>query len=68
MDANNWDFVSQDIETFMFSNDPRIDEISRKMEEFGYNGHSGASFGFTMRYMQLLVQKGEEEFKKCFVL
>ena len=66
--SNNWDFVSQDIETFMFSNDPRIDEISRKMEEFGYNGHSGASFGFTMRYMQLLVQKGEEEFKKCFVL
>ena len=47
---------------------PIIDEISRKMEEFGYNGHSGASFGFTMRYMQLLVQKGEEEFKKCFVL
>lgn len=64
--SNNWDFVAQDIETFMLSNDPRIDEISRKMEEFGYNGHSGCSFGFTMRYMQLLVQKGEEEFKKCF--
>ena len=66
--SNNWDFVSQDIESFTFSNDTRIDEITKKMEEFGYRGHSGTSFGYTMRYMQLLAQKGEEEFKKCFVL
>ena len=64
--SNNWDFVAKDIDSFMISNDPRIDEITEKMEEFGYNGHSGCSFGFTIRYMQLLVQKGEEEFKNCF--
>ena len=64
--TNNWDFVAKDIDSFMLSNDPRINEITEKMEEFGYNGHSGCSFGFTIRYMQLLVQKGEEEFKNCF--
>lgn len=66
--SNNWDFVAQDIESFMFSNNPKIDEISIKMEEFGYNGHSGASFGFTMRYMQFLVKNGEDKFKQGFIL
>lgn len=64
--SNNWDFVAQDIESFMWSNDPRIDVITEKMEELGYNGHSGTSFGFTMRNMQYLVQNGEDKFKKLF--
>ena len=64
--SNNWDFVAQDIESFMWSNDPRISEITEKMEEFGYSGHSGSSFGYTMRNMQYLVHHGEEEFKKLF--
>lgn len=64
--SNNWDFVSEDVESFMWSNDPRIDQISEKMEEFGYNGHSGNSFGYTMRNMQFLVQNGVEDFKKLF--
>lgn len=64
--SNNWDFVAQDIDSFMFSNDPRIDEITEKMIEFGYDGHSGISFGCTMRNMRYLVQNGEDEFKKLF--
>jgi len=64
--SNNWDFVSEDVESFMWSNDPRIDQISEKMEEFGYDGHSGTSFGYTLRNMQYLVQNGEAEFKKLF--
>ena len=64
--SNNWDFVAQDIESFMWSNDPRIDTISKKMIEFCYNGHSGTSFGSTMRNMQYLVQNGEDDFKKLF--
>ena len=64
--TNNWDFVAQDIDSFMWSNDPRIDEITEKMIEFGYDGHSGSSFGCTMRNMQYLVQNGEEKFKKLF--
>ena len=64
--SNNWDFVTQDIDSFMWSDDPRIDKITEKMCELGYDGHSGSSFGCTMRNMQFLAQKGEEEFKKLF--
>jgi hypothetical protein len=64
--SNNWDYVAQDIDSFVWSNDPRIDEISEKMIEFGYDGHSGNSFGGTMRNMQYLVRNGEDEFKKLF--
>jgi nanoRNase/pAp phosphatase (c-di-AMP/oligoRNAs hydrolase) len=58
-----WDFVKQDIDSFMFSHDPRVTRIYNKMEELGYGGHSGASFGFTMRNMQYLAEHGEEKFK-----
>lgn len=64
--TNTWDFVAQDIDSFMWSSDPRINEITEKMCELGYDGHSGCSFGCTMRNMQYLAQKGEEEFKKLF--
>lgn len=64
--TNNWDFVAQDIDSFMWSDDPRIDIITEKMIELGYNGHSGSSFGCTMRNMQYLVQNGEDKFKKLF--
>ena len=65
--TNTWDFVRQDIESFMFSSDPRVDIISQKMEELGYNGHSGCSFGYTMRNMQWLAKNGIDKFKEKFV-
>lgn len=64
--TNMWDFVKQDIESFMWSKDPRIDIISEKMEELGYSGHSGCSFGCTMRNMQHLAKNGENKFKQMF--
>jgi hypothetical protein len=64
--TNLWDFVAQDIDSFMWSNDPRIEVISEKMGELGYNGHSGSSFGSTMRNMQYLAQHGEKKFKDLF--
>ena len=64
--TENWDFIGQQIDSFAFSEDPRIYEITKKMEELGYNGHSGTSFSLTMRSMQYLVRYGEEEFKKMF--
>lgn len=64
--TNNWDFVAKDIDSFMFSDDPRIEQISFKMKELGYNLHSGCSFGCTMRNMQYLAQKGEDKFKQLF--
>lgn len=65
--TKTWDFVAQDIPSFMFSNDPRITLIINKMSELGYNEHSGCSFGCTMRNMQYLVKYGEENFKKIYM-
>ena len=45
---------------FMFSHHPVIDAVGKKM----YDGHSGASYGFTMRHMQLLAKVGYEEYKR----
>jgi len=62
--TETWDFVGQDIDNFMFSRDPRINTIGNKMQELGYGGHSGASFGCTMRTMQYIAQHGEEKWKE----
>lgn len=62
--TENWNFVKQPIESFSWSNDPRINIISNKMVELGYNDHSGSSFGYTMRAMQYIAQKGEEKYKE----
>ena len=62
--TETWNFVKQDIDTFMFSNDPRVKIIYNKIEELGYNGHSGASFGFTMRTMQYIAKNGEKKYKE----
>jgi hypothetical protein len=34
------------------------------MEELGYDGHSGASFGWTMRTMQYIANHGEKKYKE----
>ena len=65
--TENWEFMKTDIESFMWSDDPRVDIISAKMVELGYNGHSGASFGYTMRRMQYLAKNGEEKFKEEYL-
>jgi hypothetical protein len=65
--TENWDFVKADIESFTWSDDPIIDIISAKMDELGYNGHSGASFGYTMRTMQYIARNGEEKFKEDYL-
>ena len=64
--TENWGFVRQPIETFTFSNDKRLNTIYDKIEELGYLGHSGMSFGFTMREMQEIAVIGEEEYKKKY--
>jgi hypothetical protein len=60
--TETWDFVKQDIDSFMFSDNPRVNIIYNKMEELGYGGHSGASFGFTMRTMQFIAKYGEKKY------
>jgi len=62
--TETWGFVNNPIDSFMWSNDPRINIIYNKIEELGYKGHSGASFGCTMRAMQYIVKNGEIKFKE----
>lgn len=64
--TKNWDFVSQPINSFILSDDKRINIISDKMTELGYDGHTRSSFGCTMRNMQYLAQNGLEKFKLLF--
>jgi len=61
--TETWEFVKKDIDNFMCSDSPEVWIITKKMEELGYDGHSGFSFGWTMRQMQLIAKKGENEFK-----
>jgi hypothetical protein len=48
----------------MLSNNPMVSQITKKMSELGYDGHSGSSFGWTMRSMEFLAKNGKEEFLK----
>lgn len=65
--TETWDFVKQDIDSFMFSWEPQISIISKKMEELGYNGHSGSSFGWVMRNMQYIAKHGETKFHEEYL-
>lgn len=62
-----WSFMKEDIESYMLSNDKRVDIIYHKMEELGYKGHSGISFGITMRNMQCIARYGEEKFSEKYI-
>jgi hypothetical protein len=58
-----WDFMKQDIENFCWSNAPEVLRIGQKMAELGYDGHSGSSFGCTLRVLQYIAQNGEAAYK-----
>ena len=49
-------------QSFMFSNSPTISTITKKMSQLGYDGHSGSSFGWTMRQMEFLAKNGKQAF------
>jgi hypothetical protein len=65
--TETWDFVRMPIESFMMSRDGRIWVITAKMEDLGYNGHSGCSFGWTLRQMQFIAQYGEVRFRETYL-
>ncbi len=63
MAEGGWDYMKNfNEESFMFSSNPMVRTISANMETLGYNGHSGASFGWTMRTMEYLAKYGKEAF------
>jgi hypothetical protein len=56
-----WEFMERDPGEggFMFSGDPYSAAIQKQMK---YDGHSGASYGWTMRVMQRIARIGWERF------
>jgi hypothetical protein len=56
-----WEFMERDPGEggFMFSGDPYSAAIQKNMK---YDGHSGASYGWTMRVMQKIARVGWERF------
>ena len=62
-----WDYMKRDTDSYMMSSDAEINIITKKMEELGYNGHSGSSFGWTMRQMQHIAQHGEDDFMYTYI-
>jgi hypothetical protein len=67
--SEGWDFLrtfNYNQNGFMFSDNPMTGKIMSKMEELGYSGHSGFSFGWTMRNMEFLAKHGKEVFLARF--
>lgn len=64
--TENWNFIYNLPDDFSYS-DKRIFDISNKMEELGYNGHSGNSFIYVIMNMRLLSRIGYEKYKQNFI-
>lgn len=62
-----WDYMKCDTESYMLSCDPEIDIIHKKMEALGYFGHSGSSFGWTLRQIQYIAQNGEANYMDSYL-
>jgi hypothetical protein len=43
---------------FMFSKHPKLAEIESKIDQDGTIGHSGSSYGWTMRQLERIIKHG----------
>jgi len=43
---------------FMFSEHPKLSEIESKVDQDGTIGHSGSSYGWTMRQVERIIKHG----------
>lgn len=67
--TEHWDYMKTFSEqSFMFSSNPAVSTITKKMSELGYDGHTGGSFGWTMRQMEFLAKNGKQAFLQQFVV
>jgi len=68
--TDTWDFLKYEIGKNGFINDsgPEVHLIYNKIEELPNSiGHSGYSFIWTLKQMQTIAIKGEEEYKKLYI-
>ena len=63
-----WDFMKNsnppNNSGYMFWNHENVNLISKKLDELFVNDHSGATWGYAMRVMQAIAQKGFDTFKQ----
>ena len=57
-----WDYMKQPNNGYMLSSDKELELIMNEIQKLGYDGHSGGSFGCTMREMQYIAQHGLSEY------
>ena len=64
-----WNFMKQEPceGGFMWSYSDKVKKIYNKIEELGYTGHSGCSFGCVMRDMQSIAKHGEKQFRTNYL-
>lgn len=62
-----WEYMKKDTNSYMFSDDTEVNRIYAKIEQLGYNGHSGCSFGCTLRAMQFIAQNGYDKFREDYL-
>ena len=62
-----WEYMKKEpVGGYTFTDDEELRLINRHLE---YTGHSGFSFGWTMRTMQQIARLGEEKFiEECLTL
>ena len=59
-----WDYMKKPTDGYMVSSDKELYLIMNEIQKLGYDGHSGGSFGCTMRDMQYIAQHGLSEYTK----
>jgi len=63
--TNSWDFLKSFTPSsgcgFIFSSHPQLDKISYECERLGC-GHSGSSWGISMRHMEAIAKKGWDNY------
>jgi hypothetical protein len=65
LEAWSWLSTYRAKKGFMFSDHPNITVIGDLMEALpNPPGHSGASFGITMRHLEFIAKNGAEAYKK----
>ena len=57
-----WDYIKTPSKSFMLCLDTELELIMNEVVKLGYDGHSGGSFGCTMRDMQYIAQHGLSEY------
>jgi len=67
-----WDWLRTyspvDGKGFMFSTMPEMERINKKMNEQDIaGGHSGSSYGGTMRVMECIAKNGYEKYKEDYL-